>query len=254
MAENSKIEWTDHTFNPWIGCTKVSPGCDNCFAEKQNNHWKWAPNGWGAGQARRRTSTGYWHKPSSWNRKVTEAGERAHVFCGSLCDVFDAEVPDEWRRDLWVLIRDTPHLDWLLLTKRPNLIARYLPSGWGAGWPNVWLGVSVENQDYHWRVDALRGVPAAVRFLSVEPLLGPVTLNLAYIDWVIVGGESGSNARPMHIEWASDLVEQCQQEGVSVFVKQLGSAFAQQAGGHPKGGNPELWPANLRVREWRQQP
>lgn len=249
MAENSKIEWTDHTFNPWVGCTKVSPGCDNCYAEG------WAKRGgqvgWGPGQ-RKRTSAANWQRPFKWDREAEKAGERHRVFCASLADVFDNDrsIEPGWRPDLWHLIARTPNLDWLLLTKRPQNIAKMLPPSWGNGWPNVWLGTTVENQDEaDRRIPHLLAVPAAVRFLSCEPLLGPVNLTKIdgaaidpkaagikldaltggrksatpwHINWVICGGESGPKARPMHLEWARSLRDQCQAAGVPFFFKQWG--------------------------------
>lgn len=208
MAENSKIEWTDATFNPWIGCTKVSPACDHCYAETLSKARLGVP--WGAGQPRRRTTAENWKQPLRWNRKAEKEGRRYRVFCASLADVFDAEVPNEWRLDLFRLIVQTPNLDWLLLTKRPKVARTFLsgfamapgksgflthngdtPKGWGGSgeiihgvsrdqaWPlpNVWLGTTVENQAMaEVRIPLLLETPAAVRFLSMEPLLGPVDL------------------------------------------------------------------------------
>lgn len=269
MAENTKIEWCDHTFNPWIGCTKVSAGCSNCYAERQDGHRKWTPEGWGKGKPRRRTSEANWKKPLAWNRKAEEAGVRLQVFCASLADVFDPEVSDKWREDLFTLIADTPHLDWLLLTKRPEEIERFMDD---ACWPetgcpmfgvdgelfeNIWLGVSVESQEQaNERIPILLQAPARVRFLSCEPLLGPLSLwcindgswydcegadcydclkGTAFwsnddhgigggpvIDWVIVGGESGPGARPMHPDWVRSLRGQCADAGVPFLFKQWG--------------------------------
>jgi protein gp37 len=143
MAETSKIEWTDATFNPWVGCTKISPACDHCYAEgwakRAGNPELWQGE-------RRRTSVANWRMPVKLNAKAMAEGRRRRVFCASLADVFDNQVPAEWRADLWALIRATPMLDWQLLTKRPQNIARMLPANWGKGWPNVWLGTTVENQ------------------------------------------------------------------------------------------------------------
>lgn len=240
MAENSKIEWTHHTFNPWIGCQAVSPACDNCYAEK-------LVNGRMAGDfsQRRRTAESTWRHPLAWDRKAKAAGERHRVFCASLADVFDNKVPEQWRADLWSLITATPNLDWLLLTKRPQNIAKMLPIMWGDGWPNVWLGTTVENQtEANRRIPHLLAVPAKVRFLSCEPLLGPVDLRFAHdeetgecikggwamfgaeptarLHWVIAGGESGPGARPMHPQWARDLRDQCAESGVAYHFKQWG--------------------------------
>ncbi|MGY6705891.1 phage Gp37/Gp68 family protein [Roseinatronobacter sp.] len=266
MAENSNIEWTDHTFNPWIGCTKVSPGCDHCYAETwdarglQQQESRWGPHA-----SRTRTSPANWRKPLAWNRAAEKAGKRARVFCASLADVFDnhGSITSGWRGDLWHLIARTPHLDWLLLTKRPQNIAKMLPDGygapaWGNGWPNVWLGTTAENQtEADRRIPHLLAVPAAVRFVSAEPLLGPVRLDTVNLDertwydaldgaeyydenlsgnvvpisgpgersrlhWVICGGESGPGARPMHPDWARSLRDQCEAAGVAFFFKQWG--------------------------------
>ena len=167
MAENSKIEWTDHTFNPWVGCTKVSAACDHCYAEA------WAKR---TGQsqlwsgARRRTSETNWRQPLKWNREAAAARVQRKVFCASLADVFDNQAEPQWREDLWALIQDTPNLDWQLLTKRPQNIAKMLPDDWGGGYGNVWLGTTVENEtEAARRIPHLLAVPAVVRFLSVEP-------------------------------------------------------------------------------------
>jgi protein gp37 len=235
VAENSKIEWTDHTFNPWVGCTKVSPACDHCYAEG------WAKR---TGQAglwngeRRRTSAANWRLPYKWNNAAPLSGPRPRVFCASLADVFDNQAAPEWRRDLWWLIRETPNLDWLLLTKRPQNIVKMLPDNWGEGYPNVWLGTTVENQtEADRRIVALLEVPAVIHFLSCEPLLGPLDLNSVEcgfgtidaldheiapgIDWVIVGGESGPGARPFEERWAQQLKRQCEDALVPFFMKQM---------------------------------
>lgn len=178
MAENTRIEWADHSFNPWTGCTKVSPGCDHCYAEgwaKRSGHVEWGPHG-----SRRRTGIATWGQPLKWNAAAAKSGTRARVFCASLSDVFDnhRSIQDKWRTDLWRLIWDTPHLDWLLLTKRPQNIAVMLPvdglhhPSWREGWPNVWLGTTAENQtEADRRIPHLLAVPAKVHFLSCEPLL-----------------------------------------------------------------------------------
>ena len=175
MAQNSGIEWTDHTFNPWIGCTRVSPACDNCYAETLATGR--LGREWGPHAARRRTKT--WGDPVRWNRQAEGATVRPRVFVASLADVFDnhKSIEDAWRRELWALIRQCRNLDFLLLTKRPQNILRYLPSDWGKGYPNVWLGATVENQtEADRRIPSLLSVQARVHFLSMEPLLGPVDL------------------------------------------------------------------------------
>lgn len=235
MAENSKIEWTKHTFNPWIGCQKVGPGCEHCYAEAMMDR-RLGRVEWGPYAARARTSASYWQKPLAWDKAAKAAGERHRVFCASLADVFDnhESIVDEWRQDLWRLIHATPHLDWMLLTKRPGNIRRYLPD-YGDVQPNVWLGCTVVNQEEADRdIPKLLATPAAVRFLSMEPLLGPVDLTrwsgiegdggtMGFgLDLVIVGGESGPGARPMHPDWARSLRDQCQAAGVAHFFKQWG--------------------------------
>lgn len=240
MAEHSAIEWTDATFNPWIGCTRVSPACDHCYAERFSRRLGVA---WGPKGERRRTSEANWRQPLAWDRKAAKAGIRKRVFCASLADVFDNQVPETWRADLWELIAATPHLDWLLLTKRPQNIAKMLPQCWAAGQlsPNVWLGTTVENQtEANRRIPHLLAVPAVKRFLSCEPLLGPVDLRRHLVgheqagivgecvgwtpplDWIIAGGESGPGARPAHPDWFRSLRDQCQAAGVPFFFKQWG--------------------------------
>lgn len=266
MSANSKIEWTDHTFNPWIGCTKVGPACDHCYAERSTPS-RTLGVVWGAGQPRRRTTPANWNLPLRWNAQadafMAQHGRRQRVFCASLADVFDNEVHDLWRADLFDLIDATPNLDWLLLTKRignvRDMLRRILRPGTLP--PNVWLGATIGNQTEAARdIPKLLGVPARVRFLSMEPLLGPVDLQQACtkhcpngdcfrhssghrvvidsqdggalvecicsrlngLHWVIVGGESGPNARPMHPDWARSLRDQCQAAGVAFHFKQWG--------------------------------
>jgi protein gp37 len=226
MAENSKIEWTDHTFNPWVGCTKVSAACDHCYAES------WAkrtgqPGLW-AGE-RRRTSESNWRQPIKWNRQAEAEGVRKRVFCASLADVFDNQVHDAWRADLFQLIEETPSLDWQLLTKRPQNARKMLnPLGGTRVLPNVWIGTTAENQVEYWRRwNHLSVVPARIRFISYEPALGPLgdlrlSGTLPRPDWFICGGESGPGARPMHPTWAREVRDQCAAAGVPFFFKQWG--------------------------------
>lgn len=358
MSKNTKIEWADHTFNPWIGCTKVGPGCDNCYASAWDRRFAVSGHAmhWGPGQARSRTKT--WGDPVRWNKQheafFAEHGRRQRVFCASLADVFDNKVPTEWLSDLFELIRRTPNLDWLLLTKRignwesrmqavhDHLSARRPPTpkprsvsdeesdamNWVDAWirndvdpipANVWLGATIVNQEEADRdIPKLIEVPAAKRFLSMEPLLGAVDIRKwldpwtcadcefhgseydcgpdgctkcgesdafpssevlckscgaddqaakpscpncgghrsferdygfkfdserSLIDWVIVGGESGPNARPMHPDWARSLRDQCQEAGVPFLFKQWGEFL-------PAGAN-EADPAVLDVPDSR---
>lgn len=230
MGENSKIEWTDHTFNPWIGCQHVSPGCDHCYAETQNNFCKWDGGSWGPHAPRKRTSDENWKNPIKWNADgksfKKEHGHRPRVFCASLADVFDNQVPSAWRHDLFALIRECRRLDWLMLTKRPENILKMLPSDWGGGYRNVWLGVTAEDQrwfDRRWK--HLQNIPAAIKFISYEPAIGPLRLPKQgpFRDWLISGGESGGGARPLKPRWVREVIADCRLRGVAPFHKQWGS-------------------------------
>lgn len=267
MSANTKIEWADHTFNPWIGCSKISPGCDHCYAELERAT-KALGVVWGSNQARHRTAAGNWALPKRWNSQadafMAQHGRRQRVFCASLADVFDNAVDPQWRADLFELIEATPNLDWLLLTKRIGNVERMVPeatdlieygegwqSMWGQGvWPtNVWLGATIIDQAEADRdIPKLLSVPAAKRFLSMEPLLGPVSFEglwvphanpamhenmLEALDWVIVGGESGPNARPMHPDWARSLRDQCEAAGVPFLFKQWGEWLPTDAEDQP---------------------
>lgn len=220
--ENSIIAWTDNTFNPAMGCTKVSPGCAHCYAETLTKN-RMGLKLWGPQAARQVTTSANWAKPRRWNREAAASGVRLKTFCASLCDVFeDHPTIDGMRPRLWSLIRETPNLDWQLLTKRPERIASNLPDDWGPdGWPHVWLGTSVESEEYAHRIDELRVIPAVVRFVSYEPALGPLAdANLSGIDWLICGGESGPGFRPMDVQWVRDVRDRCAEFGAAFFFKQ----------------------------------
>jgi protein gp37 len=241
MGAETKIEWTDHTFNPWIGCQRVSAGCDNCYAEAMNTVWKWNGGTWGPRSPRKVTSEQNWKKPFAWDRQAREVGSRRRVFCASLADVFDNKSPEGARKRLFQMIRSTSALDWLLLTKRPENIRKMLPDDWGDGYDNVWLGTTAENQEwYDRRWPILRKVPAKIRFISYEPALGPLNLRGwgGRPDWVICGGESGASARYMEPQWAYDLRDQCQRLDVAYFFKQM------------TGGKKVPIPNDLLVREF----
>ena len=224
MGKNSRIEWTDHTFNPWWGCTKVSEACMHCYAEAWSK--RVGQKVWGPKAERRFFSDRHWLEPVKWNAVALAEGRRARVFCASMADVFeDRRELDPWRTKLWDLIDITPQLDWLLLTKRPELVAGL--TRWSHGWPpSVWLGTTVENQESSdLRLPHLSSIPAAVRFISAEPLLGPLDIRShlgSTVDWVITGGESGSKARPSSPSWFRELLGQCIAADVPFHFKQWG--------------------------------
>lgn len=292
MAENSKIEWTDHTFNPWEGCTKVSPGCAHCYAEARNN--RFGGGNWGKGKPRRRTSAANWKQPLKWdreshiNRGLVDFPDRPHrrrVFCASLADWLDDEVPPIWRFNLFELIWRTQNLDWLLLTKRPENWRKAMKdarnaatvdfndvtdridawlSGESIPFRNIQVGTSVEDQPRaDQRISELLKIPALVRFLSVEPMLGPIQFANSFwsvpgterVHWAIFGGESGPGARPCHADWIREGVRQCRNAGIKPFVKQLGAHAClgvddSQIIRDKKGGDMSEWPEDLRVREF----
>jgi protein gp37 len=279
----STIQWTDETWNPTVGCSRVSPGCDNCYAirvaarEMQDAHRGLTADGDWTGEVRclpdRLVTPLRWRKPR-------------RVFVDSMSDLFHPDVPSDFIAEVYGVMTLADQHTFQVLTKRPQAMARFMQSErdhaksvgidtWRPP-PNIWLGTSVENQRYaDLRIPHLLATPAAVRFLSVEPMLGPVSLvdwfwevdedettaraehGTAFvratgdIDWVIIGGESGPGARPVDIEWVEQLVAECHAAGVAVFVKQLGSVVAKARGwADRKGGNVNEWPTELRVREW----
>jgi protein gp37 len=229
---DSNISWTHSTFNPWIGCTKVSEACAKCYAEAEAVRRKLV-DGWGPGVARRRTSDAAWRQPIKWNREALDDGFRRRVFCASYADVFDEEVPSQWRADLFELIRQTPNLDWLLLTKRPQLIKEQLREigVWESlPWRQVWMGATMENQRrFEERWPHLRRVPAVVRFVSYEPALGPLVLPedvRGELDWLIAGGETSmrrGESRPSDPAWFCSVRDQCREHGVAFHFKQFGN-------------------------------
>lgn len=272
MAETS-IEWADYTWNPWRGCSKVSEGCKFCYAEAMSKRNPSVLGIWGDSGTRVIASESYWKQPLKWDRQAKADGVRRKVFCASLADVFE-DRPEliEPRLRLWSLIDHTPNLDWLFLTKRPQ----HLTNAWQHQhnqemlpwernpWKNVWLGTSLENQEAaDERILHLVETRTAMRFLSCEPLLGPIDLRPFFFTtadharcWVIVGGESGPNARPCELAWIRSIVQQCRAASVPCFVKQLGAqpVFDRDEATRylrdKKGGNPEEWAPDLRVRQW----
>lgn len=260
------IEWTatyrddgtivpGYTFNPWWGCVKVSEGCKNCYAERDSNRWGF--DIWGPQAGRRFFGEAHWHKPLTWNRKAEALGEQHRVFCASMCDLFEIHPDtgvnrkmDQERERLWGLIEGTPNLIWMLLTKRPENVTGIWPWDVVDLPSNVWLGTSIESNGiygYGRVFDLLSVHPRpSVLFLSIEPLIGPVDIGLTaakLIDWVIVGGESGPNARPMHPDWARKLLSDCQRAKVPFFFKQWGEW-------QPVDQSDNMVPGNTREHVW----
>lgn len=267
MGEITGIEWTDHTWSPWWGCTKVSPACDNCYAEALDK--RVGGDHWGPGKPRRVMSDAHWNKPYKWDREAKAAGETRFVF-PSMCDPFDNEVDASARGEFFRLIERTPHLTWLLLTKRAgNVISmmRELECPRVTPWPkNAWLGATVINQtevdrDIPKLLDAKMALSVSKAFLSIEPMLGAISLvNIPYkrewlsafnetawpelgrVDWVICGGESGPKPRAMNPDWVASLRDQCAEAGVPFFFKQVG------------GRTPMANGCLLEGREWKDRP
>lgn len=247
MGALTKIQWTDHTWNPWRGCTRISEGCKFCYAERGSLRNPAVLGVWGDRGKRVIAAESYWRLPHRWNAQAESDGRRHRVFSLSLGDwLEEREDLDVALTRMLMTIHDTPCLDWLLLTKRPSLFRQRLtsayalasgvrrsPAGmisrWLEGSPpeNVWIGFSAEDQERFWeRLNPARDIPARVHFVSAEPLLGPLDISgLRGIDWIIVGGESESEskARPFDIEWAKSIVDLCRTGGIACFVKQLGS-------------------------------
>ena len=249
MAATTNIAWADSTFNPWVGCTKIAPGCDHCYAAEMAARFSglYGERAWDGEHYQRVESA--WTEPKKLNRKAAKEGRRIRVFSGSMCDVFDNKANPAARGRLWDTIRVTPHLYWLLLTKRAPNIEKYLPADWGDGYPNVWLGVTCEDRQHGYpRLDILRQIPAMIRFVSAEPLIEDIgDADLTGIDWLIVGGESGRGFRPMNPDWARVLRDRCQREGVAFFYKQDGGLGG---GGHLLDGVRHYdWPAPHLVSE-----
>jgi protein gp37 len=255
MGAITKIEWCHHTFNPWWGCTQVSPLCDRCYAMMLDARW-FKRMHWGPGSPRRYFPDAYWAAPLKWDRLAGTDGCRHRVFCASMADVFDNQADPTVRDRLWRLIRRTHYLDWLLLTKRIGNAPRMLPDDWGNGYPNVWLIVSVDQAALVRDVPKLLAIPAAVHGVSIEPQLAPVSLGefAPLLQWVINGGESGAGSRPFHLEWPRALVAECRNAGVPIFVQRLGSRPHEGTErlhlNDCAGGNWSEWPADLRVREF----
>ncbi len=273
MATTS-IEWTatpdpgdpatllpGFTFNGWWGCTRKDEGCLNCYAETFAVD-RMSLDIWGVGKPRKLQSDKVWNQPTAWSRRAVAAGIRLKVFCGSMKDVFDDEVPTEWRDRVFATIAANPNLNWLLLTKRPENWDRMLPWRSRADAPdNVWIGMTTATQRRaDERLGYMRDVPAVVKFLSLEPLLGPVDVRgyAGVSNWNIWGGESGAGSRPCHEEWLRDGVAAGRETGTPTFVKQLGRNYWRGGSTVPlasrKGNDLDEWPEELRVREWPEAP
>lgn len=259
--KDSAIQWTDHTFNPWEGCTKVAPECKNCYAETLVDH-RFGRAKWGKGQPRRRTSAAHWKQPLAWNinhdpnhTHATLKFRRARIFCASLSDWLDEEVPIEWLADLLLLIEKTPNLNWLLLTKRPqnwihriglasNLTQRKWLFDWAHGDyipDNIWIGVSAGADQ-----KAALDIPAKIHFMSCEPMLHALdTTHAAGFAWIIFGGESGKNARACDVSWIRDGVAFCKANNIAAFVKQFGARpFENYEGADPTPAEEAQWHRN----------
>ena len=286
MGKDTRVEWAHHTFNPWWGCTRESEACRNCYAATFANRLGYSADGtkglslWGPTARRRFFEERHWMQAFRWDRQAAAAGERHRVFCGSMCDVFENLAPDHpdrpallaAQRRLFGLIMETPNLDWLLLTKRPQNIGVMVPGAWlhESTPPNLWLGTTVEDQrTANERIPALLWFPARVHFLSCEPLLGPLELSrfmqmgtrcecdqgldpserctpdadehwircnagTRRINWVIAGGESGGGARPIYPDWARSLRDQCADANVPFFFKQWGAWSPRHKAEDPK--------------------
>lgn len=247
MSENSKIEWCHATFNPWIGCQRVSPGCEHCYAETLDH--RWGGDHWGPKAERRRTSPNYWKQPLLWNEKAKKSGQPFRVFCASLADVFeDRKDLTPIREELWDLIIATPYLTWLLLTKRPENIQKMWRWGWQVP-DNIWIGTTAEDQKRLEERTEHLGELIGTRFYSCEPLLEPLTLGVdcndgsGFVDWVIVGAESGHGARPMNLDWARSLRDQARATGAAFFMKQICDKNGKKLGF-------DAIPSDLQIREF----
>ena len=247
--ENSKISWTHHTFNPWMGCQKVSPGCDHCYAEREREHRfhqvKWEPR-----EQRRRTTEGTWMGPPRWNREAEMTGKRFRVFCASLADWLDNKAPRSWRDDLAQLIHDTPNLDWLLLTKRIENFDKLAPWRRHDVPSHVWIGVTCENQGWFDRRYKYLDDIDAIRFISYEPALGPLKIGAARPDWIICGGRVWPRCTPHEAKMGPSAARRMRRFGHPILYE----ADRQQPRPWPnisgKGTDMSEWPKDLRIRQF----
>lgn len=256
MGKDSSISWTHHTFNTHWGCVEVSPACDNCYARTLSHRWGF--DLWGKDKPRRFFGQKHWNEPLKWDAAAAAAGERHRVFSSSMADVFEGRSDlDFVREKLWALICQTPNLDWMLLTKRPENLKKMLPSAWQkTPKNNVWLGTTAENQRRaEERIPLLLDVAAKIHWISAEPLLGPIDfrpwLSKNGLSWIIVGGESGHSPRRMDPAWARDIKAQCHAGGVAFHFKQKGRVLASEMGCKDREGkNSSEWPEEFRIQEF----
>lgn len=250
MGKDSKIQWTDNTWNPWHGCKKVSDGCKYCYMFRDKDRYGQVP-------------TNVLRSKSNFNDPLKWI-EPQLIFTCSWSDFFIEEA-DPWRAEAWEIIKNTPHHTYQILTKRPERIKECLPDDWDRGYKNVWLGVSIENQlKMPQRLMEISIIPAKVRFLSMEPLLGPISFSYSHIasdlflhkiDWVIIGGESGNDTgkylyRECHASWILDLIKTCKTAAIPVFVKQHGTYISKKLGWKDRhGGDMREWPKGLQIRQ-----
>lgn len=262
MGDKSAIEWTEATWNPTVGCSRISSGCQNCYAEV-TAHRGLAPqhrgltkmvNGHPTWTGEIRFVESALHHPLRWRRP-------RRVFVNSMSDLFHDGVEDTWIEQIFQVMARAPQHTFQILTKRPERMLEWVTRARPVPLPNVWLGVSVEDQETGGRrIPRLLQTPAAVQWVSYEPALGPVDFSgwLPALSWIVIGGESGPSARPFEVAWARATLEQCRVGGVRVFVKQLGARPRLE--GHQlrlvdrKGGDMAEWPADLRVREYPAAP
>lgn len=259
MAEKTSIAWTDHTFNPWHGCTEASPGCDHCYAKIVDTRWG-GPSHWGKGVPRRTFGEDHWRDPARWNNAAASEGVMRKVFCLSMGDIMDDEAPDGARPRLWDVVNNTPWLLWQFLTKRPQRFPRYLPES-GFAHDNVILMATVESQEFYasritalnearleldMRNDLNRKRRSSVQIgVSYEPAIGPLSIRDypgMRPHWIIFGGETGDDRRPMQEVWARNIRQECEEFGVSFFMKQMSAKTPGRAA--------QLIPVDMLVRQF----
>lgn len=246
--KDSKIGWTDHTWNPWMGCNKVSEACKHCYIGGVIRRMGREPF---AGPMR---TTTVWKEPAKWNREARDKGVRSRVFTCSLSDYFHEDA-DAWRDEAWDVIKSCENLDWLILTKRPENILDRLPADWDGGYPNAWLGVTIESQQCMDRLDLLSAASAAIRFVSAEPLLGPIEFGrrIKNVDWIITGCEQAAKEkrRVMDPDWVRGIRDQCDAAGIPLFHKQYYQGTQLCYDGRVDGVVRQEWPTTAVAKTLR---